>query len=82
MEKNMVAINGTWIPNPVGVDVVYSTLDKYAERSMDGLLNREIAAKKIKYTLSWPYLPGRTTIYAMMNLFASLPDLQTLPPKS
>ncbi len=74
MAKNMVTVNGTWIINPAGVDVVYSVLDKYAERDMNGILHREIAAKKIKYTLSWPYMPDNDEFISMWNLFASLPE--------
>ena len=68
MAKNMVTVNGTWIINPAGVDVVYSVLDKYAERDMNGILHREIAAKKIKYTLSWPYMPDNDEFISMWNL--------------
>ena len=74
MAKNMVTVNGTWIINPAGVDAVYSVLDKYAERDMNGILHREIAAKKIKYTLSWPYMPDNDEFISMWNLFASLPE--------
>lgn len=74
MAKNMVTVNGTWIINPAGVDVVYSVLDRYAERDMNGILHREIAAKKIKYTLSWPYMPDNDEFISMWNLFASLPE--------
>ena len=74
MAKNMVTVNGTWIINPAGVDVEYSVLDKYAERDMNGILHREIAAKKIKYTLSWPYMPDNDEFISMWNLFASLPE--------
>lgn len=74
MAKNMVTVNGTWIINPAGVDVVYSVLDKYAERDINGILHREIAAKKIKYTLSWPYMPDNDEFISMWNLFASLPE--------
>ena len=74
MAKNMVTVNGTWIINPAGVVVVYSVLDKYAERDMNGILHREIAAKKIKYTLSWPYMPDNDEFISMWNLFASLPE--------
>ena len=78
MAKNMVTVNGTWIINPAGVDVVYSVLDKYAERDMNGILHREIAAKKIKYTLSWPYMPDNDEFISMWNLFASLPEFANL----
>lgn len=76
-ENNILAVNGVWLPNPAGIEVTYSVLDKYAERSMDGKLNREIAAKKIKYTLNWPYMPDNSAFIALWNTLASLPEYAT-----
>ena len=53
--RDMVAVNGAWVPNPANVEYTYSVLDKYAERSLSGKLTREIAAKKRKWVLTWPY---------------------------
>ena len=78
MAKNMVTVNGTWIINPAGVDVVYSVLDKYAERDMNGILHREIAAKKIKYTLNWNYIPDSAEFAALWDLLAGLPEYVTI----
>ena len=81
MASNMFAVNGMWLPNPSGLEITYIVLDKYAERSMDGKLNREIAAKKIKYTLNWPYMPGDSVFVNLWNTLAGLPEYAsfTLP---
>lgn len=81
MASNMFAVNGVWLPNPSGLEVTYSVLDKYAERSIDGVLNREIAAKKLKYTLNWPYMPGDAVFINLWETLAALPEYAsfTLP---
>lgn len=80
-ENHMLAVNGVWLPSPSGLEVTYNVLDKYAERSMDGRLNREIAAKKLKYTLNWPYMPDNAAFISLWNTLASLPEFAsfTLP---
>lgn len=80
-DKNMLAVNGVWLPNPSGLEITYNVLDKYAERAMDGRLNREIAAKKLKYTLNWPYMPDNTAFISLWNTLAGLPEFAsfTLP---
>jgi len=77
----MLAVNGVWQPNPAGVEIAYSAMDKIAERDMAGRLYREIAAKKIKYVLNWPYLPDNAAFAAMWNTLAALPEFAwfTLP---
>lgn len=34
VRKNMMAVNGVWVPDPDGLEVTYSVLDKYAKRNM------------------------------------------------
>ena len=75
---NLIAVNDVWLPNPSGIKVTYSVFDKYADRSMDGLLNREISTKKIKYTLNWNYIPDSAEFVALWNLLASLPEYATI----
>ena len=51
-DKCMISVDEVWLPNPSGLEVAYTVMDKYALRDLDYKLHREIAAKKIKYTLS------------------------------
>lgn len=55
--SNMIKVNGVWIPSPSGLDISLESLDKYAERTEDGLLQREMVGKKLKYQLNWQYIP-------------------------
>ena len=79
--NNILAVNGVWLPSPSGLEVTYNVLDKYAKRSMDGKLSRKIAAKKLKYTLNWPYMPNRADFILLWDTLASLPEyaMFTLP---
>lgn len=77
MAKDMMAINGVWVPNPDGLEITYSTLDKYAKRNISGQLSRKIAAKKIKYTLNWAYFPEQAEFVALWELLAGLPEYAT-----
>ena len=80
-ENNILAVNGVWLPSPSGLEVTYNVLDKYAKRSMDGKLSRKIAAKKLKYTLNWPYMPNSADFILLWDTLASLPEyaMFTLP---
>ena len=68
-ENNILAVNGVWLPSPSGLEVTYNVLDKYAKRSMDGKLSRKIAAKKLKYTLNWPYMPNSADFILLWDTF-------------
>lgn len=51
VRKNMMAVNGVWVPDPDGLEVTYSVLDKYAKRNMSAQLSRKIAGKKLEICL-------------------------------
>lgn len=55
--KNMIKINGVWIPSPAGLDISLEAVDKYAQRTENGQLQRKMLAKKYKYNLNWEYIP-------------------------
>lgn len=78
VKKSMISIDGVWLPNPSGLEVTYTVVDKYALRDLDFLLHREIAAKKIKYTLNWNYIPDSAAFAALWELLASLPEYATI----
>lgn len=77
----MLKINGVVVESPAGLEVTYSVLDKYAERTENGKLNREIAAKKLKYQLNWNYIPDSSAFRKLWNTFANLGEFAkfTLP---
>ena len=81
VRKNMMAVNGVWVPDPDGLEVTYSALDKYAKLNMSAQLSRKIAGKKLKYVLNWAYMPERAEFIALWNLLADLPEyaMFTLP---
>ena len=71
----MLKINGVEMPTPSGLQVSLAAIDKYAERTVgDYRLQREIAAKKIKYQLNWEYLPESEEFKLLWNTLANLPD--------
>ena len=47
-DKCMISVDEVWLPNPSGLEVAYTVIDKYALRDINYKLHREIAAKKIK----------------------------------
>ena len=75
---NMISINGTWLPDPSGLEFSHTVIDKYAMRDLDYKLHREIAAKKIKYILNWNYIPDSAAFTALWNLLESLPEFFTV----
>lgn len=72
MITGLFKVNGQALADPAGVEATLYTIDKYAERSLDGMLNREIAAKKYKYILNWPYTPDREEFQTLWNTLATL----------
>lgn len=69
--KNMIKINGVWIPSPAGLDISLEALDKYAERTEDGQLQRKMVGKKLKYSLNWEYIPDSTEFNEFWALLAA-----------
>lgn len=76
-DKCMISVDEVWLPNPSGLEVAYTVIDKYALRDLDYKLHREIAAKKIKYTLNWNYIPDSAEFAALWDLLAGLPEYVT-----
>ena len=77
-DKCMISVNEVWLPNPSGLEVAYTVMDKYALRDINYKLHREIAAKKIKYTLNWNYIPDSAEFAALWDLLAGLPEYVTI----
>lgn len=77
-DKCMISVDEVWLPNPSGLEVAYTVMDKYALRDINYKLHREIAAKKIKYTLNWNYIPDSAEFAALWDLLAGLPEYVTI----
>ena len=41
-DKCMISVDEVWLPNPSGLEVAYTVMDKYALRDLDYKLHREI----------------------------------------
>ena len=72
--SKLFRVNGEEFPAPSGVKVSINVLDRYAERTLDGLLNRRNKDKKMTYSLSWPYNPDDSEFIRLWNKLAGLPE--------
>lgn len=68
-------------PDPDGLEVTYSVLDKYAKRNMVRPAKPEDRREKTEICLELAYMPERAEFIALWNLLADLPEyaMFTLP---
>ena len=76
---SILEINGREIhPAPTAIEATLSALDKYAERDVNtGLLQREIASKKWKYTISWDFFEDQSEFNILWNILANIGEFAT-----
>ena len=76
--REIIAVNGIWLPDPDGVEAGHNVMDKYALRAVqNGLLHREIAAKKYDFTLNWSLFDDPSAYTEVWRALDSLSEYAT-----
>lgn len=76
--KEMIKVNGTWIPTPAEFTFSVEDVDSEAFRTLDGMLHRKRIGKVNKLQCKWSIVPDTQEYYDFFNVMDNLPEYFTV----